>query len=164
MADQEAGLRFGLGFDSHPKGTAPPLHLGGLRWEDEDRLTGHSDGDVVCHALADALLGACALGDIGRHFPEADPALSGIPGLDLLGRTVSILADSGFAPVSCDIVVVAERPLLGPRSDEVRRALAGAMEVPAGMVSVKGTRPQGLGLSGDGAACLALAVVRPGRR
>jgi 2-C-methyl-D-erythritol 2,4-cyclodiphosphate synthase len=155
-------LRFGLGFDVHPRDERRPLALGGLWWDGEAGLAGHSDGDVVCHALADALLGAAGLGDLGRHFPESDPAVEGIGGPELLRRTVDAVRRHGYEPDHCDVTVVADRPSMGPRRDEVRAALAAAVGVVADRVSVKATRPEGLGLSGDGAACLALAVVRAG--
>jgi 2-C-methyl-D-erythritol 2,4-cyclodiphosphate synthase len=132
-----------------------------VAFDGEPGLSGHSDGDVVCHALADAILGAAALGDLGQHFPDSDPSVAGIAGLDLLGRTVGIVRGSGLAPEACDLVVLAERPRLGPRRDEVRAALAEVLAVDVALVSVKATRPEGLGLSGDGIGCLALAVLRP---
>ena len=89
--------RVGIGFDVHPWAEGRPLMLGGIRFEGVDGLRGHSDGDAVCHALADALLGAAALGDVGEHFPESDPALEGIAGLDLLARTLTLVTDAGFA-------------------------------------------------------------------
>jgi 2-C-methyl-D-erythritol 2,4-cyclodiphosphate synthase len=153
-------LRFGLGFDVHPRDEERPLALGGIRWPDEPGLTGHSDGDVVCHAVADALLGAAGLGDIGMHFPESDPDLSGIPGPDLIRRAVALIRDAGFRPDHVDLTVVADRPQVGPRREEVRDVLAGALGVDGGRVSVKATRPEGLGLSGDGAACLVVAAIR----
>jgi 2-C-methyl-D-erythritol 2,4-cyclodiphosphate synthase len=151
--------RFGLGFDVHPRAEGRPLFLGGVEFEGEPGLAGHSDADVMCHALAQALLGAAALGDLGEHLPDTDPALAGISGLDLLGRVLALMAGAGFRPESCDLTLVAERPLLAPRRDAVRASLAGALDVGEDRVSVKATRPEGLGLSGDGAACLALAVV-----
>ena len=152
--------RVGLGFDSHPREEDRPLVLGGVPFEGEPGLAGHSDGDVVCHALADALLGAAALRDLGHHFPDTDPGTAGIGGLELLGRTVGLLADAGFGTESCDLVLLAERPLIATRRDEMRGALAGVLGLDVGRVSVKATRPEGLGLTGDGAACLAVAVVR----
>ncbi len=151
--------RFGLGFDSHPADPERPLLLGGVRFEGVPGLAGHSDGDVVCHALADALLGAAALGDIGQHFPDADPATAGIAGPDLLRRTVALLRAAGLSPRSCDLVVLAERPQIAPRRDEVRASLAEVLGIDPGTVGLKATRPEGLGLSGDGIGCLALAVV-----
>jgi 2-C-methyl-D-erythritol 2,4-cyclodiphosphate synthase len=151
--------RFGLGFDSHPADPGRPLILGGVPFEGAPGLAGHSDGDVVCHALADALLGAAALGDIGEHFPDTDPAVAGIAGTELLRRTVRLVRDAGLAPQACDLVVLAESPRLGPRRDEMRAALADALGIDLAGVSVKATRPEGLGLSGDGIGCLALAVL-----
>jgi len=152
--------RVGLGFDVHPRGSSTPLWLGGLRFDDELGLRGHSDGDVVAHAIADALLGAAALGDLGEHFPDTDPAIEGISGRDLLGRTREILLSSGWAPVACDAVVIAERPAIAARRIEMREQLAGVLGIDVGDVSVKATRPEGMGLTGEGAACLAIATVR----
>jgi 2-C-methyl-D-erythritol 2,4-cyclodiphosphate synthase len=156
-----ADLRIGLGFDCHPKDQGRPLFLGGVRFEGEAGLAGHSDADVVCHALADALLGAAGLGDLGAHFRDGDPELEGIGGLDLLNRTVQIVRRAGLAPVSCDLVVIAERPAVAPRREEIRAGLGRVLGIPQERVSVKGTRPEGLGLTGDGAGCLALAVLGP---
>jgi 2-C-methyl-D-erythritol 2,4-cyclodiphosphate synthase len=152
--------RSGIGFDVHPRAAGRPLLLAGVRFEGEDGLAGHSDGDAVCHAVADALLGAAALGDVGEHFPDADPAVAGIAGLDLLERTVGLVRGVGLAPESADVTVIAERPPIAPRREEMRERLAGALGVEVGRVSVKATRPEGLGLSGDGIGCLALAVLR----
>jgi 2-C-methyl-D-erythritol 2,4-cyclodiphosphate synthase len=154
-----AELRFGLGFDVHPRGDEPPLLLGGVRYEDEPQLKGHSDADVVCHAVADAFLGAAALGDLGTHFPDEDPATAGMAGVDLLGRAVELIRGAGFRPTSCDVVVVAELPAIAPRRDEMRANLARVLGVLVERISIKATRPEGMGLTGDGAACLALAVV-----
>jgi 2-C-methyl-D-erythritol 2,4-cyclodiphosphate synthase len=151
--------RVGLGFDVHPRDDVRQLWLGGVRFEGEAGLAGHSDGDAVCHALADALLGAAGLGDVGRHFPEEDPAFAGIAGLELLRRTVELVADAGLRPASCDVTVICDRPVVAPRREEMRSALASALDLEVGAVSVKATRPEGLGLSGDGAGCLALAVL-----
>lgn len=151
----------GLGFDVHPSASGRPLMLGGVRFEGEPGLAGHSDGDAVCHALADALLGAAGLGDVGEHFPDSDPAVAGIAGLELLGRAVAMLGERGLVPSSADVTVIAERPIIAPRRDEIRRALGRALGLPAERVSVKASRPEGLGLSGEGIGCLALAVVRP---
>jgi 2-C-methyl-D-erythritol 2,4-cyclodiphosphate synthase len=159
LAPAGGELRVGLGFDSHPRDTGRPLHLGGVHFEGEPGLLGHSDGDVVCHALADALLGAAGLGDIGEHFPENDPKLAGTPGLDLLDKTVRLVAGRGYRPRSCDLTILADRPTVAPRRAGIRRNLAVVLGVLEGDVSVKATRPEGLGLTGDGAACLALAVL-----
>jgi 2-C-methyl-D-erythritol 4-phosphate cytidylyltransferase/2-C-methyl-D-erythritol 2,4-cyclodiphosphate synthase len=150
----------GLGFDVHAFGPGRELWLGGLLFEGEDGLSGHSDGDVVCHAVADALLGATAMGDVGEHFPETAPETAGIAGSELLGRTVRILSDRGRVPVSIDVTVVCDRPRIAPRRAEMRERLAAIAGISVDRVSVKATRPEGLGLVGDGIGCLALAVVR----
>ena len=155
-------LRTGLGFDVHPRAAGRPLLLGGVPFDGEDGLAGHSDGDAVCHALADAMLGAAALGDVGEHFPDTDPAIAGLAGLELLARTVEAVRVAGFEPDAADVTVIAERPAIAPARDGMRERLAGALGVPVERVSVKATRPEGLGLSGEGIGCLALAVLRAG--
>jgi 2-C-methyl-D-erythritol 2,4-cyclodiphosphate synthase len=152
-------LRYGLGFDVHARDPARPMRLGGVAFAGEPGLAAHSDGDVVCHALCDAILGAAALGDLGQHFPDSDPALEGIEGTELVRRTVSLLTEAGFTPRSCDLVVLADRPRVADRRDDMRREIAAALGVDVDRVSVKATRPEGLGLSGDGAGCVALATV-----
>jgi 2-C-methyl-D-erythritol 2,4-cyclodiphosphate synthase len=149
----------GLGFDVHPRDHSRKLFLGGLRFDGEPGLRGHSDGDAVCHALADALLGAAGLGDIGQHFPETDPRVTGMEGIELLSRTVAKVRVAGCSPVSADVTVIAERPSIEPRRDEMRTTLAATLGISIERMSVKATRPEGLGLSGDGAGCLALAVL-----
>jgi len=154
-------VRVGSGFDAHPWDGSRPLYLAGARFDDGPGLAGHSDGDVVCHALADALLGAAALGDIGQHFPDTDPATAGISGLDLLTAVVQLLAANGLAARRVDVTVIAERPAIAPRRDQMRSNLAGALLVPVRDVSVKATRPEGLGLTGEGIGCMAVAVAVP---
>ena len=154
-----AEMRVGLGFDVHPLDPGRPLRLGGVEFEGEPGLAGHSDGDAVCHALADALLGAGALGDLGEHFPEEDPAIAGIEGPVILRRVREMLREAGLTAVSCDLVVIAERPRLADRRDEMRDTLAAALDLEKGSVSLKATRPEGLGLSGDGIGCMAVALV-----
>lgn len=151
--------RVGLGFDVHAWGDDRPLWLGGVHIEHDRGLAGHSDGDVVCHSVADALLGAVALGDVGDHFPDTDPSVAGIAGATLLARTVMVLAEAGAVPVSVDVTVVCDLPPIAPHRSAMRQQLAVALGVPLERVSVKATRPEGLGLSGDGVGCLAVAVV-----
>lgn len=155
-----ADTRSGIGFDVHRHDASRPLHLGGVAFPGEPGLVGHSDGDAVCHAVADALLGAAALGDVGQHFPDTDPAVAGIGGTTLLARTVAMLAAAGFSPTSVDVTVICERPVIAPRRDEMRAALAESIGLAVGRVSVKATRPEGLGLTDDGIGCLAVASVR----
>jgi 2-C-methyl-D-erythritol 2,4-cyclodiphosphate synthase len=154
-----AEQRFGLGFDAHAFGLGRTLMLAGVRFDDHPGLIGHSDGDAVCHAVADAILGAAALGDIGEHFPEEDERLAGIAGLDLLARTVAKVRVRGLAAWSTDVTVIAERPSIARSRDEMRRNLGSALNVPLERVSVKATRPEGIGLSGEGVGCLALVVL-----
>jgi 2-C-methyl-D-erythritol 2,4-cyclodiphosphate synthase len=149
---------FGLGFDAHPREVGRDLWLGGVHFEGEPGLSGHSDADVVCHAIGDGLLGAAGMGDLGDHFPDTDPRWAGIPGLELLGKVVELLAAEGIRPVSCDATVIAERPKLGAARVEMAARIASVLGVDQGRVSVKATRPEGLGLAGDGAGCLALTV------
>jgi 2-C-methyl-D-erythritol 2,4-cyclodiphosphate synthase len=152
--------RVGIGFDAHPWASDDrELWLGGVRFEDERGLEGHSDGDAVCHAIADALLGAAALGDVGEHFAEEDPATAGISGALLLARTLEIVRTGGFAARSCDATVICDRPAIAPRRGDLRAKLADVLELPLEAVSVKATRPEGLGLAGDGVGCMAVAVL-----
>ena len=151
--------RTGLGFDVHRSDASRPLMLGTLRFDGEPGLLGHSDGDAVCHAIADALLGALAMGDVGQHFPDTDPAVRGIAGSDLLGRVAAMVAAVGARTVSVDCTVICERPAIAPRRDEMRAALASVLGVDVARVSVKATRPEGLGLAGDGIGCMAVATV-----
>jgi 2-C-methyl-D-erythritol 2,4-cyclodiphosphate synthase len=152
-------FRSGLGFDVHRAAVGRALLLGGVRFPGEPGLVGHSDGDVVCHALADALLGAAALGDVGEHFPEGDPSVAGIAGMDLLARTVALVRDRDLSPQSADVTVIAERPAIAPARGEMQRNLAATLGLGLDRVSVKATRPEGLGLTGDGVGCIALAVL-----
>jgi 2-C-methyl-D-erythritol 2,4-cyclodiphosphate synthase len=151
--------RSGLGFDVHRFSEDRPLWLAGVRFEGDDGLVGHSDGDVVCHAVADALLGAAALGDLGQHFPDNATDTEGIEGRTLLRDVVAKVALAGFVPTSVDATVICDRPAIDPRRDEMRDELAACLRLTVDHVSVKATRPEGLGLAGDGVGCLAIAVI-----
>jgi 2-C-methyl-D-erythritol 2,4-cyclodiphosphate synthase len=151
--------RSGLGFDVHRFSEHRPLWLGGVLFEGEDGLFGHSDGDVVCHAIADGLLGAAALGDLGEHFPENDPSIEGIEGRELLRETVRRVAGAGYAPTSVDVTVICERPSIAPRRHQMRAEVAACLGLAVDRVSMKATRPEGLGLVGDGVGCLAIATI-----
>jgi 2-C-methyl-D-erythritol 2,4-cyclodiphosphate synthase len=151
--------RSGLGFDVHRFSEQRALWLGGVRFEDEDGLLGHSDGDVVCHAIADACLGAAALGDLGQHFPDTDPGVAGLEGRTLVRRGVGLVSAAGFTPSSVDATVICDRPAIAPRREEMRGVLAEAIGIAVDRVSVKATRPEGLGLAGDGVGCLAIVVI-----
>ncbi|HSD49124.1 MAG TPA: 2-C-methyl-D-erythritol 2,4-cyclodiphosphate synthase [Actinomycetota bacterium] len=151
--------RSGLGFDVHRFSEHRPLWLGGVLFDNEDGLVGHSDGDVVCHAVADALLGAAALGDLGEHFPDSDPSIEGIEGRALLRETVRRVVEAGYAPTSVDVTLICERPSIAPRREEMRTEVGACLGVSLDRVSVKATRPEGLGLAGDGVGCLAIATI-----
>ena len=133
--------------------------LGGVLFDGEDGLAGHSDGDAICHAVADALLGAAGLGDVGEHFPDDDPSVEGIAGVELLGQVAAKVRRSGRTPLSTDVTVIASQPAIARFRNEIRERLASAIGVATERVSVKATRPEGPGLSGDGVGCLAIAVV-----
>ena len=157
-------LRIGIGFDSHRLIEGRPLILGGELIPHSAGLKGHSDGDALCHAITDALLGAAALGDIGRHFPDTDPQYRGANSLDLLARAVGIVREAGYAVENVDAVVIAERPPLAPHADRIRRRLAAALGVEVGAVSVKGKTNEGMGEVGRGEAIVvhAVALLRKG--
>jgi 2-C-methyl-D-erythritol 2,4-cyclodiphosphate synthase len=135
-----------------------PLVLAGIIVPFERGPLGHSDGDVLCHALTDALLGAAGAGDIGRHFPNTDPAWKNAPGLDLLARAVAIVAAAGYAPASADITIILERPKLSPMVDRMRARVAEVLGVPESAVSVKGKTNEGVDAVGRGEAIAAHAV------
>jgi 2-C-methyl-D-erythritol 4-phosphate cytidylyltransferase/2-C-methyl-D-erythritol 2,4-cyclodiphosphate synthase len=150
--------RLGHGYDLHRLVEGRPLILGGVHVPYERGLLGHSDGDAVCHALADALLGAAALGDIGAHFPDTDPQYAGADSTLLLARVAWMLAAAGLTLVNCDVTVQAEAPRLRPYVEAMRARLAEALGVEVSRVSLKATTMEGLGPIGEGAAIAAHAV------
>lgn len=153
-------MRIGQGLDIHPFSDDPdrPCVLGGVTIPGGPGLAGHSDADAVAHAIADALLGAAGLRDIGRHAPDTDPRFSGIDSLVLLADIVATVARAGFVAVNVDVTVVAERPRLAPHVDEMVARLSAVVGAP---VSVKATRAEGLGALGraEGVAALAVALI-----
>jgi 2-C-methyl-D-erythritol 2,4-cyclodiphosphate synthase len=152
----------GIGYDCHRLVAGRALILGGVALEHQRGLEGHSDADVLTHAIIDAMLGACALGDIGQHFPDTDPRYRGADSIALLRDAVALLGDAGFAVVHVDATVVIERPKLAPVRDQMRGRLAEALGLELGHVSVKATRGEGMGFVGreEGVAALAVATVR----
>lgn len=154
-------MRAGIGYDSHRFAEGRRLVLGGVEIPHREGLAGHSDADVVAHAVADALLGAAALGDIGHHFPPDDERWRGADSMALLGWVVEQIAARGLRPGNVDVSVVCETPRIGPYVEEMRGRLAGALGVEAGAVSVKGTTNEGMGWIGrqEGIAALAVAVL-----
>jgi 2-C-methyl-D-erythritol 4-phosphate cytidylyltransferase/2-C-methyl-D-erythritol 2,4-cyclodiphosphate synthase len=150
--------RVGTGYDLHRLVDGRPLVLAGVVVPGERGPMGHSDGDVVCHAIVDALLGAAGAGDIGRHFPDSDARWKGAPGLDLLARAVAIVAEAGWQPANVDVTVVLERPKLGPHVAAIRAALANVLGLTADAVSVKAKTNEGVDAIGRGEAVAAHAV------
>jgi 2-C-methyl-D-erythritol 2,4-cyclodiphosphate synthase len=149
----------GIGWDSHRLVEGRPLILGGVRIEHDRGLAGHSDADVLTHAVIDALLGAAGLGDIGEHFPDTDPAYAGADSIALLRDAVALLGPREILNV--DTTVVMERPKLRPYKDAIRDRLAGALGVPIDRVSVKASTGEGMGFVGreEGVAALAVATL-----
>ncbi len=152
------GLRIGQGYDVHRLVEGRRLILGGVDIPWEKGLLGHSDADVLIHAIMDALLGAAGLGDIGKAFPDNDPALENISSVVLLDRTMALLADAGYQVVNVDATIVAQRPKLAPYLPAMRALLARHMEVDEGCVNVKATTEEHLGFTGDGSGMAAQAV------
>ncbi len=151
-------LRVGHGYDVHRLVPGRALVLGGVTVPFDRGLLGHSDADVLTHAVMDALLGAAALGDIGKLFPDSDPAYAGADSVLLLRRVTAALAEGGFAPVNVDATVLAQAPKLAPYIPDMRRILAEAMGLDASRVSVKATTEEGLGFTGSGEGIAAHAV------
>lgn len=135
--------------------------LGGVRIDGHPGLSGHSDADVLCHAVADALLGAGALGDIGTHFPDDDPVWSGASSIELLRRVGSLVDEADYDVASLDATLLLEEPRIAPHVEAMRGNLARALDIDVARVSVKATRMEGLGTIGrkEGAACLSVALV-----
>jgi 2-C-methyl-D-erythritol 2,4-cyclodiphosphate synthase len=151
--------RAGFGFDVHPLVPDRPLVLGGVTIESELGLLGHSDADVLSHAIGEALLGALALGDLGRHFPDSDERYRGISSLVLLRHVIELLAAEGARLVNVDATVLAQAPRLSARLPEMAKRLADVLGLPPGRVSVKAKSPEGLGLVGRREGIAAMAVV-----
>ena len=151
-------MRIGHGYDVHKLVEGRKLILGGVCIPWERGLLGHSDADVLTHALMDALLGAAALGDIGHLFPDNDPAYEGADSIRLLRHVCAVLRENGWRVGNVDCTVIAQRPKLAPHIDEMRRILADAMDVDIGCVSVKATTEEKLGFTGEGLGIAAHAV------
>jgi 2-C-methyl-D-erythritol 2,4-cyclodiphosphate synthase len=150
--------RAGIGYDVHARVAGRPLVLGGVRFESPWGLAGHSDADVLLHAIGDALLGALALGDLGDHFPPGDPRWKDASSLDLLARIAALLEARGARVVNVDAMVVAEAPRLAPARAAMRDNIARALGIEMARVSVKATTPEGLGALGRGEGIAAWAV------
>jgi 2-C-methyl-D-erythritol 2,4-cyclodiphosphate synthase len=157
------GLRIGLGYDVHPFAEGRPLRLAGIDIPSERGLAGHSDGDAVCHAVADALLGALALGDLGGRFPADDPKWSGADSGELLRLVWKEVAGHGARIVNVDVVLVAEEPPLSPHLGAMRKSLAAIVEVDESTISIKPKRSEGVALGGGhGVAAQAVVLLSTG--
>jgi 2-C-methyl-D-erythritol 2,4-cyclodiphosphate synthase len=158
-------MRIGIGYDVHRLVEGRRLVLGGVSIPHEKGLLGHSDADVVTHAVCDALLGAAGLGDIGSHFPDSDPAYQDADSLELLSRTCRMVRDRELEIINFDVTILAERPKIAPYREEMCRHLAAAAGIDTGRVNVKATSTEGLGWTGRkegiGAVCVALLSASP---
>jgi 2-C-methyl-D-erythritol 2,4-cyclodiphosphate synthase len=154
-------FRVGIGYDLHPLGSGRPLILGGAPISHPRGLEGHSDGDVLCHAIADALIGAAGRGDLGQWFPDSDPRYHGADSLDLLHQVGMALADDGWLVGNVDATIVAQRPRLSMHLGAMREKIALALAVEAGAVNVKATSPEYVGSLGreDGIAAFATVLI-----
>ena len=153
--------RIGFGFDVHRLVAGRKLVLGGVEIPFEKGLLGHSDADVLSHAIADALLGAAAAGDIGRHFPDTDPKYKNISSLTLLSNVARLLSEKSYAIINIDTTIVLQQPKIAPHVEKMRENIARALDVEIDCVSVKATTNEGLGFigAGDGAVAYAVAQV-----
>jgi 2-C-methyl-D-erythritol 2,4-cyclodiphosphate synthase len=143
-------LRIGMGYDVHRLVDERKLIIGGVEIPYEKGLLGHSDADVLIHAIMDSLLGAAALGDIGKHFPDTDPRYSGISSVLLLKEVGKLIREKGCSIVNIDSIIIAEKPKMAPHIDSMRKNIADALEIDIDQVSVKATTEEGLGFTGTG--------------
>ncbi len=153
-------MRIGMGYDVHRLESGRTLVLGGISIPFEKGLLGHSDADVLVHAICDALLGAAGLGDIGRHFPDTDPEYKDICSMILLDRTCEMVREKGFCTIeNLDCVVFAREPRLSPYRAQMENSIAGALDIEPGRVNIKATTTEGLGMIGNGDGIAANAVI-----
>lgn len=151
-------MRVGMGYDVHKLVEGRDLIMGGVKIDYEKGLLGHSDADVLLHAISDALLGAAALGDIGKHFPDTDPKYKGADSLKLLERVVALLEENSFLVGNVDATIIAQRPKMAPYIPLMRENIAKALKVPVSRVNVKATTEEGLGFTGAGDGISAQAI------
>ncbi|MBF59869.1 MULTISPECIES: 2-C-methyl-D-erythritol 2,4-cyclodiphosphate synthase [Halomonadaceae] len=152
-------MRIGHGFDVHRFGPGDHLMIGGVKLPFEQGFVAHSDGDVLLHAISDALLGACALGDIGRHFPDTDPTWAGADSRELLRHVVTLIQGQGYGVVNIDATLMAQAPKMASHIDAMREVIAADLGVALGQVNVKATTTERLGFTGRGEGIAAEAVV-----
>ena len=151
-------MRIGMGYDVHRLSAGRKLIMGGVDIPYEKGLLGHSDADVLVHAIMDALLGAAALGDIGSHFPDTDPAYEGISSIRLLEHVGKLLSDHGYKIGNIDATIIAQKPKMRPHIDQMRETIANALKIRPDQVGVKATTEEGLGFTGSGEGISAHAV------
>ncbi|MBQ8306906.1 MAG: 2-C-methyl-D-erythritol 2,4-cyclodiphosphate synthase [Blautia sp.] len=151
-------MRVGMGYDVHRLTEGRDLILGGVRIPWEKGLLGHSDADVLLHAVMDALLGAAALGDIGQHFPDSDPAYEGISSLRLLGKVDELLKENGYEIVNIDATIIAQKPKMAPHIPSMRENMAHELGISVSRINVKATTEEGLGFTGRSEGISAQAV------
>jgi 2-C-methyl-D-erythritol 2,4-cyclodiphosphate synthase len=156
--NKDADIRVGIGFDAHSFQDDRPLMLGGVHVPFGQGLRGHSDADVLVHAVMDALLGGAGLPDLGTQFPDTDERYGGISSMDLLSRVCGKLGALGFRPLQVDSVILAERPKLAPHIADMRKSLAAALDLPEEKVNVKATTTEGMGFTGRGEGIAVQAV------
>ena len=156
-------MRVGIGYDSHRFDASRPMVLGGVEIPGVPGLAGHSDGDAIAHAVIDALLGAAAAGDVGRHFPPDDETWRGADSMELLSRSVGLLRERGYEPHNLDVVVICQEPKISPVADAMRDRLARVLGISTDAISLKGKTNEGMGWigAGEGLAVHAVALVTP---
>lgn len=152
-------MRIGIGYDIHALVDERPLILGGIEIPFEKGLKGHSDGDALLHAVADALLGACALGDIGKHFPDTGPEYKDADSASLLRQVRALVSDQGYSPSNVDANIIAQVPKMAPHIEAMRKRVSEILDMPEGDVSIKARTNEGIGAIGKGEAIAVQAVV-----
>ncbi|WP_416308658.1 2-C-methyl-D-erythritol 2,4-cyclodiphosphate synthase [Neptunicella sp. SCSIO 80796] len=154
-------MRIGHGFDVHKFGGEGPIIIGGVQIEHDFGLLAHSDGDVVLHAICDALLGALALGDIGHHFPDTDSAFAGIDSRDLLRHVYALMQQKSFKLGNLDVTIVAQAPKMAPHIEQMRQLIAHDLQASAEQINIKATTTEKLGFTGrkEGIACHAVTLL-----
>jgi 2-C-methyl-D-erythritol 2,4-cyclodiphosphate synthase len=158
---KECEVRVGMGYDVHPFVKDRPLMLGGIKIPSQFGLAGHSDADVLLHAMCDALLGAAGLGDIGRHFPDSDPKYKGISSMVLLQKVLEMVDHAGYTVGNIDVTVVAQKPRIAPYRDQMIRTISQSTGLKPNQISIKATTTEGLGFTGreEGIAVYAVALI-----
>lgn len=151
-------MRIGSGYDVHKLAEGRDCIIGGVKIPYEKGLLGHSDADVLLHAIADALLGAAALGDIGRHFPDHDPQYKGADSRKLLSHVLDLILEEGYCIMNVDATIIAQKPKMAPHIDEMRKNIAETLQIDLKQINVKATTEEGLGFTGAGLGIAASAV------